>query len=150
MLAYPLNSWRPEISLIDVAVGPFALTARLEIERAPLTSAFFHRSLPLEDSLIHVRWSGEGCWIPMGDAHQNLPWENHGLAPAPGQFLFYPGGISETEILLAYGEVRFASKFGPLVGNHFMTVIRGNEHLAEIGRRALWEGALPIRFSLHS
>jgi hypothetical protein len=137
-----------DVTCIEIIVGPFTLMARLEIERAPKTSAFFLRTLPLTDRLIHVRWSGEGCWIPMGNAHQVLPWENHGLAPAPGQFLFYPGGISEAEILLAYGEVRFASKFGPLVGNHFLTVIGGNEHLTEIGRRILWGGALPIRFAL--
>jgi hypothetical protein len=138
--------WESDISLIDITVGPFALTARLEVERAPATSAFFLGSLPFGDHLIHARWSGEGCWIPMGDAHQVLPWENHGSAPAPGQFLFHPGGTSEAEILLAYGEVRFASKFGPLIGNHFMTVIQGNEHLPEIGRHALWNGALPIQF----
>ncbi len=36
--------------------------------------------------------------------------------------IFYPGGYSETEILLAYGGVRFASKLGQLAGNHFLTV----------------------------
>lgn len=139
-----------DIALVDILVGSFALTARLEVERAPLTTAFFLRLLPLDQRLIHVRWSGEGCWIPMGDAHEDLPWENHGLAPAPGQFLFYPGGVSEAEILLAYGEVRFASKFGPLVSNHFLTVVKGSEFLPEIGRRTLWEGALPIRFALQA
>jgi hypothetical protein len=135
------------MTLIDINVGPFALKARLELERAPATSALFLDSLPVKDRLIHVRWSGEGCWIPMGDAHRILPLENHGSTPAPGQFLYYPGGISEAEILLAYGEVRFASRFGPLVGNHFMTVVEGSEHLPEIGRLTLWEGALSIRFS---
>jgi hypothetical protein len=132
--------------IVDVSVEPFALKARLEVERTPATAAYFLSQLPIHKHLIHVRWSGEGCWIPLGATHAALPWENHGLAPAPGEFLFYPGGISEAEILLAYGEVRFASKFGPLVGNHFLTVIEGTEHLNEIGRRALWQGALPISF----
>jgi len=32
--------------------------------------------------------------------------------PAPGQIILYPGGISETEILLAYGGVHFACQDG--------------------------------------
>ena len=42
--------------------------------------------------------------------------------------------MSETEILLAYGYVNFASKAGQLAGNHFATVVEGNEHLAELGK----------------
>ena len=64
----------------------------------------------------------------------------------PGHVLLYPGGISETEILLAYGGVRFACKMGQLAGNHFITVTSGTEHLASLGKMALWEGAQPIRF----
>jgi len=53
----------------------------------------------------------------------------------------YPGGISEMEILFPYGACLFASKVGQLAGNHFATVIEGNEHLAAVGRLTLWEGA---------
>lgn len=136
--------------IIDILIGNFALQARLELEQAPATCAHFLRTLPFRNQLIHVRWSGEGCWIPMGDAHVDLPPENDGQTPAPGQFLFYPGGISEAEFLMAYGEVRFASRYGPLSGNHFLTVIEGSEHLAAIGRHTLWNGALPIAFTLRA
>jgi len=68
--------------------------------------------------------------------------------PPQGQLLFHPGGISETEILLAYGSVRFASKVGQLAGNHFLTIIEGVEHLPELGRLTLWQGAQPIEFTL--
>ncbi len=60
--------------------------------------------------------------------------------------MLYPGGISETEILLAYGAVAFASKAGPLAGNHFLTVTDGLEHLRPLGERTLWEGAQEILF----
>lgn len=60
--------------------------------------------------------------------------------------LFYPGGISETEILLAYGSARFASKVGPLAGNHFLTIVEGSEHLNDLGRLVLWQGAQDIVF----
>jgi hypothetical protein len=60
--------------------------------------------------------------------------------------LLYPGGISETEILLAYGGVAFASKMGPLAGNHFMTITEGREILADLGKLVLWQGAQEIAF----
>jgi len=75
--------------------------------------------LPYRERLIHVRWSGEACWIPLGDLDLSLGYENATSYPILGQMLLYLGGISETEILLAYGSVRFASKVGQLAGNHF-------------------------------
>jgi hypothetical protein len=59
--------------------------------------------------------------------------------------IVYPGGISETEILLAYGAVHFASKLGQLAGNHFITLTSGMDKLYEFGRAVLYEGAKPIR-----
>ncbi|MFN8590922.1 MAG: hypothetical protein U0031_05610 [Thermomicrobiales bacterium] len=41
----------------------------------------------------------------------------------------------------------FASKMGQLAGNHFLTVIEGNQHLATIGKQCLWEGAQDIVFA---
>lgn len=135
-------------ALIDITAGPFALVARLEEERAPATCALFRSFLPWSERLIHVRWSGEGMWIPMGETAYDLPWENHTCYPRPGQFIFYPGGVSETEILLAYGEVCFSSKFGQLPGNHFLTVVEGAENLAQLGQKTLWDGAQPVTFRL--
>jgi hypothetical protein len=133
---------------IDITAGPYQLVARLEQELAPRTCDAFLRLLPWHERLIHVRWSGEGMWIPMGNEHFDLPWENHSCYPRPGEFIFYPGGVSETEILLAYGEVRFSSKFGQLPGNRFLTVVKGAEHLPELGKMVLWEGAQSIQFRL--
>ena len=84
--------------------------------------------------------------MPLGDTDFGVTYENHTSHPAPGHIILYPGGISETEILLAYGGVDFSSKMGQLAGNHFITLREGLENLAEVGRRALWEGAQPIRF----
>ena len=52
-----------------------------------------------------------------------------------------------TEILLAYGSVRFGSKVGQLAGNHFLTIVEGAEHLPELGRLTLWQGAQTIEFA---
>lgn len=133
---------------LTITAGPFTFGAYFEEEAAPATCAAFKAMLPYEERVIHVRWSGEGVWIPMGDAEFDLPWENATRHPAPGQFIFYPKGVSETEILMAYGGVAFASKAGPLAGNHFLTIDQGLENVRALGKMTLWEGAQPIRFAL--
>jgi hypothetical protein len=131
---------------LRITVGDsMQFTARLELENAPRTCAAFVEALPFVSKLIQARWSGEAAWIPLGDVTFNVPFENHTSHPAPGQILLYPGGYSETEILLPYGNTLFASKLGQLAGNHFLTIVAGNEQLAELGRRVLWEGAQSIR-----
>lgn len=131
---------------ITITAGPYTLRARFEDAMAPKTCARFRELLPYRESIIHVRWSGEACWIPLGDLDLGLGYENHTSFPAPGQVILYPGGISETEILLAYGGVRFASKMGQLAGNHFLTVTDGLEQLLPLGRLTLLKGAQPIVF----
>jgi hypothetical protein len=132
---------------IRITAGPFTFAARWERQDAPRTCAKFESLLPFRQRLIHVRWSGEACWIPLGDLDLALGYENATSYPAPGQIILHPGGISETEILLAYGSVRFASKVGQLAGNHFLTIVEGNERLAELGRMVLWQGAQEIEFA---
>jgi len=136
---------------IDIRVAGLHLTARLE-SAAPRTCAAFLALLPLRGRLLQARWSGESAWVPLGAADlgladSGLGPENPTSHPAPGQLLLYPGGLSETEILLPYGATLFASKVGQLAGNHFATVDGGREHLAELGRRVLWEGAQDITFA---
>jgi len=136
------------MSDILITAGPFTLTARLEESAAPLTCAAFRKLVPLQDHLIHVRWSGQATWIPLGDLSVGVPFENATTYPAAGEILLYPGGVSETEILIPYGPTRFASKAGELAGSHFLTVVSGREHLAALGHLALWKGAQPIRMEL--
>ena len=134
------------MSKMKVIAGPFTFEGQLETQAAPKTCAAFLARAPFESKVVHVRWSGEGVWIPLGDYKFDVDYENHTSFPAPGQVILYPGGISETEILLAYGGVRFASKVGQLAGNHFLTLTSGLENLYALGRKCLWEGAQPIRF----
>ena len=131
---------------IAITAGPYNFRARFEDARAPKTCARFRALLPYRERIIHVRWSGEACWIPLGELDLDLPFEDATSYPAPGQVILYPGGISETEILLAYGPTRFASKAGQLAGNHFLTVVEGLERLHPLGRLILQEGAQDIVF----
>ena len=134
------------MSDMTIAAGPYRFTARWEEALAPKTCAKFKTLLPYKERIIHVRWSGEACWIPLGELDLGLGYENHTSYPAPGQILVYPGGISETEILLAYGSCHFASKVGQLAGNHFLTITEGLENLASLGKMTLWQGAQDITF----
>ena len=132
---------------LKITAGPFIFGARLEEALAPKTCASFLARLPFESQVVHVRWSGEGVWIPLGEMDFEVGYENHTSYPAPGQIILYPGGISETEILLAYGGVQFACKMGQLAGNHFITITSGQENLAALGKMALWQGAQTIVFA---
>ena len=132
---------------VVITVGAMELRAHFEQSAAPLTCDAFRRLLPLEAHLLHVRWSGEATWVPLGDLSVGVPSENATVYPKVGEVLLYPGPVSETEILIPYGRTRFASKAGDLAGNHFLTIDRGVEQLAELGRRALWHGAQPIRIA---
>lgn len=129
-----------------ITAGDHRFVGEMQHTQAPKTCARFLSLLPFRNKVIHVRWSGEGCWIPLGDYDFDVPYENHTSYPAPGQILLYPKGISETEILIAYGGVRFASKMGQLAGNHFITIVEGNERLNEWGNKVLWSGAQDIEF----
>lgn len=130
---------------LRIRIDTHVFQARFESAAAPKTVAVFRKLLPYDNKVIHMRWSGEAVWIPLGELDLGLAYENHTSYPAPGQMIVYPGGISETEILLAYGGVHFASKVGQLAGNHFLTIPSDLEKLAEIGRAVLWEGAKTIR-----
>ena len=130
---------------LKITTGGFAFTAVTHPD-APQTVAAFAKLLPYEQKLIHVRWSGEGCWVPLGDFELGVAFENHTSHPSRGDILFYPGGFSETEIIMAYGSCCFASKMGQLAGNHFLTIVEGLENLHALGVKTLWEGAQPIRF----
>lgn len=132
---------------LTIRVGrDLQFTARWE-PLAPRTREALQPWLPIRSQLIHCKWSGESTWIPFGEQRPAVGYENHTSHPAPGQILIYTGEISECEILFPYGACSFSSRVGPLAGNHFATLVGGHEHLAEMGRRVLWEGAQAIEIS---
>jgi hypothetical protein len=134
--------------MVIIRVADLVFRARFEEDAAPQTVAAFKTLLPYRQKLIQARWSGESGWIPLGDFELGVGIENATSYPSPGELLFYPGGFSETEILFPYGRCCFASTMGQLAGNHFLTIVEGNEQLREAGRRIVWEGAQDISFEL--
>jgi hypothetical protein len=119
-----------------------------EEDKSPKTCDVFRQLMPFEGEIVHVRWSGEAVWIPLGNMDLSVAYEDATSYPAPGQILLYPKGKSETEILIAYGGVRFASKAGTLAGNHFATITADLEILRQIGVSTLWEGKKNIVFKI--
>ena len=132
---------------VSITAGEFTFEGVFESSNAPETCAWFAENLPFVSKVIHARWSGEAVWVPLGDLMSGLNQENHTAHPSRGDILFYPGGISETEILIVYGSASFASKMGTLAGNHFITITEDREQLPEFGEYVLWHGAQDITFS---
>jgi hypothetical protein len=130
---------------IRISAGSYRFIAVPEAA-AKRTVAAFTSLLPYTGKLIHVRWSGEACWVPLADLDLNVGFENHTSYPSIGQVLFYPGPYSETEILIPYGSCAFASKAGQLAANHFLTITEGAENLRRMGEEILWGGFKDIVF----
>ncbi len=126
---------------LKITAGDYTFDARFESAAAPNTVAAIRKLLPYRGQLVHVRWSGEGVWVPLGDTDFGVGFENHTSHPAPGHMLLYPGGISETEIILAYGGLDFSSKMGQLAGNHFISITSNHEDLPKLGNDVSWKGA---------
>ena len=129
------------IDLFSIHVAQLVFIARWETTGAPKTCKVFASLLPMTMKLIHCSWSGEGVWIPLGKWEKEWHEENQIRHPAPGQLLLHIGRRSEPELLIPCGSCSFRSKFGPLSGNHFATVIQGTEDLLELHRLLLWHGA---------
>ena len=73
------------MSQLIVHAGDFTFQARFEEHMAPKTCAAFRRAMPFESEAIHVRWSGEGVWMPLGSGSRLPAWNAPGPArlPAP-------------------------------------------------------------------
>jgi hypothetical protein len=91
------------VSDVVLSVGPYRFEARFESSAAPRTCAAFRGLLPFTSQVIHVRWSGEAVWAPLGELSIGVAPENATTYPQLGEVLWYPGGVSETELLIAYG-----------------------------------------------
>jgi hypothetical protein len=119
----------------------------LHRNRAPKTCNAILKVLPIEGKVIHARWSGEAMWLQMHEIPIDIGFENNTSHPSKGELLFYPGFISEKEILIPYGSCSFASKAGPLSGNHFGTITENLDGLAKVGENVFWKGAEKIIIS---
>ena len=126
--------------MLRLTIGPRQFLARIESEKAPATCAAVSSLLPLRGRILQARWSGEALWIPLGNRKTSLERENALSRAVTGQLLFYPGDVSETEILLPYGLTDFACKYGELAGNHFATIVDAGLEWQDFGEHVWWHG----------
>ncbi len=103
--------------------------------------------MPFESHMIHVRWSGEGVWLPLGDLNFGVGYENHTkLSGAGPDHPLSRRHRRRPEILLACMAACISpAKMGQLAGNHFITLTSGLERLPELGKTVLWKGAQKVR-----
>jgi hypothetical protein len=139
-LAYLFSSM-----MLKITIGEHVFKAKMHTEKAPETCSMLLEKMPITGKAIQARWSGEAAWLEMNPYRIEAPQENATSYPGPGQLLYYPGGVSEKEILIPYGSAIFASKFGLLPGNHFATIVEGIDSLGLMGDLVFREGAQEIR-----
>ena len=119
--------------------------ARGEEELAPKTVAAFKASLPLDDRIIHCRWSGSptgsrGATATSGSARRTRPRTRTRASSRSIRAGERDRAALSVRLLLVRVEGR------PSVGDHFATLVEGGEQLPELGRLTLWEGAQQITF----
>ena len=126
---------------LQIRTKDLIFVAAWEDDKAPRSCAALRRLLPLSDQMKQARWSGEAAYVEIDHLDLDIDFENHTVYPSKGELLVYPGFISGKEILIPYGAAAFASRRGVLAGNHFATIVSGQEQLEELGRRVALEGA---------
>lgn len=142
-----------ETTELHLEIGAVRLSARLRRDLTPYSCERLINMLPYQGTVIHARWSGEALWSPLTavwPAGQHLPRENATCEPKAGEILLYAGDLSEPELLIPYGTVRFSSKAGLLEGNPVLTIDDQLSDLAELGRGVLWRGGAQLRIEKRS
>ena len=80
---------------------------------SPKTVEALLKLLPYRSNIIHARFSGEAIRVPLpADFPMDVPLENQTSYPSRGDSLYYPGFVSEKEVLIPYGATIFSSRVG--------------------------------------
>ncbi len=134
---------------LNITVDEYTFRGEMLVDDAPESVAVMRDILPLESTLMHVRWSGIATWINIDEIElPEVPRENHTVYPSRGDVLLYPGYRNEQEILIACGPTCFKSPAGELAGNHVATLDASAERLKELEQRTLQEGSFDVTVSI--
>jgi hypothetical protein len=135
----------------EIAVDGTVLQGELLELEAPESVAALEELLPLETSLMHVRWSGFATWVNLEDTElPELPRENHTAYPSRGDVLVYPGFKNDSELLIACGPTCFKSPAGVQAGNHVATLDASRETLQSLEATTLEDGALDTELRIRA
>ena len=67
-----------------IEIDGYKFNAVFEESNSPKTCEIFRKLLPFKSQVVHVRWSGEGMWIPLGDRDFGVGYEDATSYPSPG------------------------------------------------------------------
>jgi len=142
------------MKLIQLTSGKFQFLAKLEEERSPQTCKWLVDQLPWEVEMRHVSWSGSACFADIGRQAHHLPFEAPIRIPSKGEIIVYPGNIPHLQMMgeffLAWGPCSIACQNGNLMGNLVLTIIEGQEQLAEFGTLVHLGGLQKLQVTLKS
>ena len=111
--------------MLEITAAGMRFLARFEEEPAPQTVAAFRAMLPLEDRIIHCRWSGESNWIPWGDRDLGIGPENATSYPHPGRARALPRRPERDRAALPVRLLQLREQGRPAVGEPLRHARRG-------------------------
>ena len=111
---------------------------------APQTVAAFLKLLPYQQKLIHVRWSGEGCWVPLGDFQLGVGFENHTSHPSMGDILWNVGLPRALPYLFASLKIAITLAF---VGTVLAETVAANKGIGNVMMIASGNFDVPMVFA---
>jgi hypothetical protein len=133
------------MSTLEIDVDGSVFRGTLLDHEAPESTAALREILPMESTLLHVRWSGFATWVNLeGSGLAAVPRENHTVYPSRGDVLLYPGFKNDKELLLACGPTCFKSPAGEQAGNHVATVDASRETLRSLEETTLENGGQDV------
>ena len=103
-------------AMLEIVAAGMRFVARWEDELAPQTVAAFKAILPLDDRIIHCRWSGESNWIPWGDRDFGHRPRERDVLPAPGRARALPRRPERDRAALPVRLLLVRVEGGPAVG----------------------------------
>ncbi len=129
------------MSAVSVRIGG----ARFDVEfdrRAMRTAAALVQRLPIEDTIIHARWSGPIYLLRKTDL--GVPLENPTAFVEAGDIVYHP---THFDVGVAYGATQFIEMTGPVNVTRLGRLVGDLQRLAALGESLPAHGAMPVVIS---
>lgn len=131
---------------IRIEVEDASAVAELCEDLSPKTTEAFWRTLPIETTLTHGKWSGSACYFIPGGEHLSSVTENEAPVASiyPGYLVTRPGG---SEALISYGAAEFRRATGTDYTTRVARLVDKASPLLKVLERMHDEGDKRIRIT---